>query len=174
LSAPKKGFVAEVRVEGFANLVHEFVHLLLTRSVDDDYGIDYHAIPYPLEHGWARALLWEELACCVVSCAYVARRGATQTQVELDIDVDAWFREQLETQPVFYGMQDDPGAFVRRVASLAARYRRAADSTVALAYQLCEAALIEAGAPANAARPLVAPTLFDLLARQSDAHGEAA
>ena len=59
-----------VRVEGLPNLLHEVGHLVLARVLDDDHGIDYQAIPFDLRTEQGRRVLFEELACCTISCGY--------------------------------------------------------------------------------------------------------
>jgi hypothetical protein len=102
--------LAIVEVEGLANLLHELVHVALAGRVADDHGYDYGAIPYALETAEGRAILWEEIACCVVSCAYLAQSPAR---------IDAWFAEQLGIQPLFYGLEDRPAEFFARLDALA-------------------------------------------------------
>ena len=102
--------MAAIDVEGLPNLLHELVHVALAGALADDHGYDYGAIPYDLGSPAGRAILWEELACCVVSCAYLDGRG---------MSVDAWFAEQLGIQPVFYGMEHEPDAFFATVDALA-------------------------------------------------------
>jgi hypothetical protein len=112
--APDDATLAILEVEGLPNLLHELVHVALAGGLADDHGYDYGAIPYDLASADGRAVLWEEIACCVVSCAYLFRPGAASHAT-----VDAWFAEQLGIQPVFYGMEDDPAAFFATVEVLA-------------------------------------------------------
>ena len=150
--------VVRVRAEGLPNLLHELVHAVQTDRLDDDHGIDYSAIPFDLDTHAGRAVLWDELACCVISCAYVWTHGrAARTGGSLALvraEVEAWFREQVEIQPVFYGMEDSPAAFVTRVGDLLHRYADEVDAAMQRAYALTERALRRAGArPELAAAP---------------------
>lgn len=85
--------------EGLANLVHELGHVLWFGALEDDHGIDYRAIPYRMDEASGSSILVQELACSVLSCAYLP----TDTPAEA---VDAWFAEQIEIQPVFYGFAE--------------------------------------------------------------------
>ncbi|MEM7159219.1 MAG: hypothetical protein AAF799_40655 [Myxococcota bacterium] len=163
--------VVRVRAEGLPNLLHELVHAVQTDRLDDDHGIDYSAIPFDLDSKAGRAVLWDELACCVISCAYLwshgraARTGGSFAQVRAE--VEAWFREQVEIQPVFYGMEDSPRAFVARVGDLLHRYAHEVDAAIERAYALTERALRHAGAQPQLASAPHRPTpqsLWPLLA----------
>src|SRR5688572_21427241 len=88
-----------VVASGLPNLLHELVHAVLAGRLADDHGFDYGQIPYDLERPEHRRSLWEELAACVLSCAW----GEAAEE-------DAWFAEQIGIQGVFYGM-DDPAEF---------------------------------------------------------------
>jgi len=151
----------EVQAQGLPNLLHELVHALLAGRLDDDHGFDYSGIPYDLDMTAGRSVLWDELAACALSCAYLRadleHRDLTGTaprrSTEIDAIVDAWFVEQVEIQPVFYGMEDDTARFVDRVGALLVEHRREADAFVARAQGLLAAALAEAGAAASLATP---------------------
>lgn len=142
--------IAEVRAEGLPNLLHELVHAVQAGRLDDDHGIDYAEIPFDLDAPAGRAVLWDELSCCVVSCAYLwrhgrsAREGAPPPAVRAE--VDAWFREQVEIQPVFYGMEQQPDAFVARVGAVLDAFAEEADDVLRRAYAATERALQDAGA----------------------------
>lgn len=140
---------AEVFAQGLPNLLHELVHAVLAGRVADDHGIDYRAIPFDLDAPEGRTVLWEELSCSLLSCAYL--RDALIRRETLPRDaahrVDAWFREQVEIQPVFYGMEDAPGEFLRRVRRLLQRHEREAAAVTQRAYEAVAAALANAGAP---------------------------
>ena len=110
--------LARVEVEGLANLLHELVHVALAGRLADDHGYDYGAIPYDLSTVDGRAVLWEEIACCVVSCAWLAGADASATTRAMDT-MHEWFAEQLGIQPVFYGMEHTPAAFFATVDALA-------------------------------------------------------
>jgi hypothetical protein len=144
-----------VEVQGLGNLFHELVHVVRAGVLDDDHGIDYGQMPFRLEVEEHRRLLWDELAACVVSCAY-----ATPTAP------DDWFAEQIETQPIFYGMESDPGAFARAVDGLVGRRgTHAAELAAVIEQTFSEVAawLREAGAGAEEAaapRDLRFPALW--------------
>lgn len=122
--------VASVEVEGLPNLLHELVHVALAGRLADDHGYDYGAIPYDLATIGGRSVLWEEIACCVVSCAYLAPPGEDATTT-----IDAWFAEQLGIQPLFYGMEGDPVAFFARVESLAPVHTGELNAMIDCAYE---------------------------------------
>jgi hypothetical protein len=168
--ARKGTAVAEVSVQGLPNLLHELVHVVLADRLDDDHGIDYHAIPFDLREASGRRVLFEELACCVASCAYLSRPlhrvGGRETELETARRVDAWFAEQIEIQPIFYGMEDDLAGFLDRVEAVAKRHRDELDDVMGLAYARCEAALAEVGAAPREARPARVLGLHELLRRQ--------
>ncbi len=160
---------AWVKAEGLPNLLHELVHAVQAGRLDDDYGIDYQAIPFDLAHPEGREVLWQELSCCVISCAYLAGYGRTAQRGgdsrAVDDEVRAWFREQVEIQPVFYGMEDDPPAFVGRVGELLDTHHAEAADALQAAYAATERALLGAGAkPALAAAPQ-RPTMAKLWAQ---------
>lgn len=171
-SLPGSGSTALVQAEGLPNLLHELAHAVQAGRLDDDYGIDYTAIPFDLDTAAGRAVLWDELSCCVTSCAYLrahgraARAGAHAAQVRAE--VEAWFREQVEIQPVFYGMEADPAGFVARVAALLRTHGAEAQAVLDRAYAAIERALTAQGAePVVAAAPWrpAIPTLWSLLGR---------
>lgn len=150
--------MAEVQAEGLPNLLHELVHAVQAGRLEDDHGIDYAAIPFDLHESAGRAVLWDELACCVISCAYLWRHGraarAGASELRVRAEVEAWFHEQVEIQPVFYGMEADPQGFVERVGSLLLAHADEADAMLARAYASTEHALRRAGAvPAVAVPP---------------------
>lgn len=102
-----------VESQGLGNLMHEFVHALRAGRLDDDHGIDYGQMPFRLDRAEHQKLLWDELSACVISCAYL---------VDADLaHVDAWFAEQIETQPVFYGYENDPERFAHDLEALLRR-----------------------------------------------------
>ena len=142
--------IAVVQAEGLPNLLHELVHAVQVGRLDDDHGVDYSAIPFDLGTPAGRAVLWDELACCVMSCAYLrahgraARAGAPDREVMAE--VEAWFREQVEIQPVFYGMEDDPPAFFARVGTLLHTHAAEAQAVLDRAQAATERALLAAGA----------------------------
>jgi len=149
--------VAEVYAQGLPNLLHECTHIVLAEVLDHDHGIDYGAIPFNLETATGRQVLWDELSCCVVSCAYLCVAPTS---------VDAWFAEQLEIQPVFYGMEGDPTRFVHTVGCLLRMYPSEFESTLARAYRRLEALLQWIGAPPDLARPARRWDALALMARQ--------
>ena len=84
-----------VEVQGLPNLVHELVHALVHGGLDDDHGFPYGEIPLNLARADHRALMWEELACCWLSSAFVHVGSAA-----------SWFAQQVEILPIFYGDPD--------------------------------------------------------------------
>lgn len=128
--APLAPPVAIVEVCGLPNLLHEFVHVALAGLLADDHGIDYQAIPYDLATTAGRAVLWDELAACVVSCAYL--RGGSR--VDDWARIDGWFDEQLGIQPVFYGMDDGPDRFWATLPRLVEQHAQECDAMIACAY----------------------------------------
>jgi hypothetical protein len=88
----------EVEAQGLPNLLHELVHAQFLGRLDDDHGFDYGAIPLDLDRPEHRRWLWEELACCALSCAGLWPRTEHRE--------DAWFAEQFEIQGIFYGCED--------------------------------------------------------------------
>lgn len=150
-----------VRVEGLPNLLHEVGHLMLARVLDDDHGIDYQAIPFDLETEAGRAVLFEELACCTLSCGY--------PRSSLGPDgwawADAWFAEQVEIQPVFYGLEDAPARFWSRVDAVYQRHAEICEATVARAFDRTESLLRWAGASAGVAAPAQRLSFGTLLRR---------
>ena len=159
--------VVEVCAQGLPNLLHEFVHVVLADRLDDDHGIDYQAIPYDLSTVAGRRVLFEELACCVISCAYLTRPVGQETDASVTARVDDWFAEQVEIQPVFYGMEDDFDGFVERVVAVAERHAAEQEAVMDLGYVRVERALSEVGAPPTLARPPQRLTLRGLLRRQA-------
>ena len=133
------GAVADVRwlveVEGLPNLLHEFVHYVFKPTLLEDHGFDYALIPFDTARPEQRAWLWEELACCVVSCAYLADRPAL---------VAPWFAEQVGIQHHFYGFAE-PEAFFAHVEALVARHGDELHAALATAYARTAAELAAAG-----------------------------
>lgn len=130
-ASPPTPAVAVVEACGLPNLLHEFVHIALAGRLADDHGIDYQAIPYDLGGAAGRAVLWDEVAACVVSCAYL--RGAPGNGADW-VRVDGWFDEQLGIQPVFYGMDDAPDAFWSALPRLAVVHEGECAAMIACAY----------------------------------------
>jgi hypothetical protein len=157
---------AEIRVEGLANLLHEAGHVVLRGCLDDDHGIDYGAIPFDLRTAPGRAVLFEELACCVLSCSYLAGPDATR-DAQPDAEPDGWFLEQVEIQPVFYGMEDDVPGFWHVVADAYAAHRDEADAIIDAAFDRVESLLRWSGAPATLACVPVRLELADMLDRRA-------
>lgn len=153
--------VVEVWAQGLPNLLHEYVHVILAGRLDHDHGIDYRAIPFDLSSIAGRAVLWEELACCVLSCAYLERDDSAKTRAA----VEHWFREQVEIQPVFYGMEDDIEGFFSQVRVLAQRHRAEQERIESLAYERAEATLRWAGAGPSLARAPRRSSLTQMLDR---------
>jgi hypothetical protein len=143
-----------VVASGLPNLLHEVVHALLFGRLADDHGFDYNKIPLDLADAGDRRLLWEELACCVVSCAYGEPAAA-----------DAWFKEQVEIQGVFHGVPDDVGALAQRVEGAVAEHPEELAATVAEAYAAVERALLAAGAQMREILPMKRWSFGELWAR---------
>ena len=131
-----------VAAAGLPNLLHELVHVLQAGRLADDHGLDYGQIPYDLERAEHRRILWDELACCVISCAYL---GPEQ---EAD-----WFAEQVGIQGVFYGHDDDPAGFLAAVERAVIGHGAEFARVLGEAYVAVEAALLASGAAVTLARP---------------------
>jgi hypothetical protein len=144
-----------VEAQGLANLLHELVHIVRAGVLADDHGIDYGEFPFRIGDVRYRGILWDELAACVVSCAYLP--GS-------DEDIDDWFAEQIETQPLFFGL--GPPEFARRLDELC-QGPSARDVEVAVdsAYAGVLRWLREAGAPPALALPPRRPSFEALWAR---------
>ena len=127
---------------GLPNLVHEFVHAVQAGRLADDHGFDYGLIPLDLQVREQRALLWEELACSVLSCAYAPAGG----------DVDAWFKEQVEIQGVFYGVSEG-AEFAALVDATRAAHPAELPAAVEAAYRAVAQALRGVGAADAEAEP---------------------
>lgn len=127
--------------------------MVLAGVLDDDHGIDYGRIPFDLATPEGRETLWDELAACVVSCAYLHRPL---------VSVYGWFTEQLEIQPVFYGMEGDPPGFFAAVKELSRRDAMAAAAMLERAYDGVAALARAGGARAEVAQPARRFTLEDL------------
>lgn len=155
--------VLEVEAEGLPNLVHEWIHLLQSACLDDDHGFVYGRIPLDLDRPADRAVMWDELSCCVISCAYASWTRRGETAADMHARVEAWFREQIAIQPLFYGWEADPDGFLAHVRERFRAHRDEADAIVARGYRRCRATLIALGVPHRVARPPVAWTLERLL-----------
>lgn len=131
-----------IAAAGLPNLLHELVHVLQAGRLADDHGIDYGQIPYDLTSAAHRRILWEELSCCVVSCAY------------LEVEAEAgWFAEQVGIQGVFYGYDDDPDGFLEAVDRALTAHRPELEEVLADAYRAVETRLRGVGAPPGLAVP---------------------
>jgi hypothetical protein len=153
--------VVEVWARGLPNLLHEFVHLILSARLDDDHGIDYGRIPFDLDTPSGRAVLFEELACCVLSCAYLSVDETVATCRR----VDEWFVEQVEIQPVFYGMEDEPQRFWTCLEQTTHVHHLAFGRVLRRAYEDAAAVLAWAGASPSVSRAPRALTFAELLRR---------
>lgn len=151
----------QVRVEGLPNLLHEVGHLVLRRVLDDDHGIDYQAIPFDLGAPRGRRVLFEELACCTLSCGYPRRLDDEDAWAW----ADAWFAEQVEIQPVFYGLEGDPPRFWRAVAAIYRTHGEACEAVVDEAFERTAALLRWSGAPVGVAAPAERLSFGTLLRR---------
>jgi hypothetical protein len=161
------GATAVVCAQGLPNLLHELAHAVQAGVLDDDWGIDYGEIPFDLDTARGRRVLWEELACCVTSCAFVHARAAGESRSQMRARVLAWFREQVDIQPVFYGMEADPVAFWAKLEGLARTHPDEVDAVLDRAYRNIARALAEAGAAPELCQPPERLTLWALL-RPSD------
>lgn len=132
-----------VEAAGLPNLLHELVHVLQFGRLADDHGLDYSQIPYDLGDPAQRRHLWEELACCVISCAY------------LEAAVEApWFAEQVGIQGVFYGYDNDAPGFLDVVERTIVAHADELEAVLASAYAEVERRLAQVGAGPRA-RPRV-------------------
>ncbi len=147
----------ELRAEGLPNVLHEVAHMVLAGVLDDDHGFDYRGIPYRLETAAGRAVLAEELAACVLSCSYLHRDP---------LAVDAWFGEQVDIQPVFFGMEDTPRMFWDQVERIADEHAEEMRATLRLAFERTRALLRFGNAPAALVEPPTRLTLHGLLQRR--------
>ncbi len=105
-----------VESQGLPNLLHELFHAAGLGRLEDDHGFDYGRIPCDVAAADGRRTLFDELCCCTLSCAWthdVASPGGRGR-------IDAWYAEQVEIQPVFYGHDERPEAFVRVVSAVVA------------------------------------------------------
>jgi hypothetical protein len=143
-----------VAAAGLPNLLHELVHVLQAGRLADDHGLDYGQIPYDLERAEHRRILWDELSCCVISCAYLAAEQEA-----------AWFAEQVGIQGVFYGHDDDPAGFLAAVDRAVDRHGAELATVLREAYAATESALVAAGAGVALARPRARLAFAPLWAR---------
>lgn len=145
-----------VESEGFPNLLHEFVHIVLYGRLEDDHGIDYQAIPFDLRTAAGREVLFDELACALWSCEWM---------LGSDYDRQAWFAEQLSIQPVFYGYEEsDLPAFLVAVAEQVDRHPDQLRAVLQRAQQQAIAWVGDAVLPAHPALPDVHARFARLLA----------
>lgn len=120
-----------VEAEGLPNLLHEFLHYLQAGGLAADHGIDYALIPFDTGRPEQRRLLWQELACCTISCAYISDRPAR---------VQPWFNEQAGILHHFYGYHSaEP--FFAHVDGLLTQYPEESEAVVAAAYDSAQARL---------------------------------
>jgi len=139
-----------VEAAGLPNLLHELVHVLQFGRLADDHGLDYGQIPYDLGDPAQRRHLWEELACCVVSCAYLDPASEA-----------AWFAEQVGIQGVFYGFDDDPPGFLAAVDRTVTDHGSELEAVLTTAYSELERRLLTVGAgPLARPRRLQFPTMW--------------
>lgn len=139
---------------GLPGLLHEFVHANQVGLLADDHGLDYSQIPYDLGDPRHRKILWDELAACVLSCAWVT-----------EAEEEAWFAEQVGILGVFYGHDADPPAFFPIVEEVARRHAVDLHAVIAGAYAAIASRLAAAGAPPELAGPRARPTFEGLWAR---------
>lgn len=93
-----------IEVQGSPNLFHELAHVVLLGRLAKDHATDYTKIPFDVMSEQGRRLLFEELACCLASCAW---HPGTPNEVE------AWFDEQVDIQPCFFRRDGDLRQFLR-------------------------------------------------------------
>ncbi len=132
-----------IEAAGLPNLLHELVHVLQFGRLADDHGLDYSQIPYNLADPAQRRHLWEELACCVVSCAYLAPAAEAP-----------WFAEQVGIQGVFYGYDTDAPGFLAAVDATVLAHADELEAVLTRAYAEVERCLAAVGA-GPLARPRV-------------------
>lgn len=149
----------ELRAQGLPNLLHEVGHIVVSGVLDDDHGFDYRGIPYAVASAAGRAVLAEELAACVLSCSYLRRDPP---------GVDAWFAEQVDIQPVFFGMEDTPAAFWEQVQQIAIEHSEQMTATLRLAFERTADLLRFANAPPELVDPPTRLTLLGLLQRRRE------
>ena len=134
----RQGGGFEVVAQGVPNLLHEALHALQAGVIADDHGIDYSRIPFDVSEALGRRMLWEELACAAVSCAYLDDPAA----------VDPWFAEQIEIQGVFFGFADEDLAGLRGfIEATVTAWPGEVEAAVQRAHALLKASLREVGAP---------------------------
>ena len=124
-----------VAAAGLPNLLHELVHVLQFGRLADDHGLDYSQIPFDLGDPAQRRHLWEELACCVVSCAYLAPAAEAP-----------WFAEQVGIQGVFYGYDTDAPGFLAAVDATVLAHADELEAVITRAYAEVERCLAAVGA----------------------------
>jgi hypothetical protein len=147
-SAPGIEWVIEA--QGLPNLVHELVHALFHGQLADDHGFDYGQIPLDLARADHRRLVWEELACCVLSVCMCAA-----FEPDPEAFAQAWFTEQFEIQGIFHGLEHDLEQFRDRIdrASSEPIGRAELLATIAEARSRVAAALFEAALVSPASIP---------------------
>lgn len=124
-----------VEAAGLPNLLHELVHVLQFGRLADDHGLDYGQIPFDLADPAQRRHLWEELACCVVSCAYLEPAAEAP-----------WFAEQVGIQGVFFGHEADEPGFLAVVDRVVTAHGTELEAVIAAAYAAVERCLARVGA----------------------------
>jgi hypothetical protein len=117
-----------VEAEGLPNLLHEYLHFVQVGQLAEDHAIDYRLIPFDTSLASGRQLLWSELACCVLSCAYLSDRPER---------VAPWFAEQLGIVHHFYGFDHKEPFFVR-VEALLSMHRHEFEAQFEAARRLAE------------------------------------
>jgi hypothetical protein len=133
-----------VEVEGLPNLLHELAHVVLLGRLEKDHATEYARIPFDLASAHGRALLFDELACCLVSCDWHPGGAA---------DAQAWFEEQVGIQGHFFGFAERPADFAKAVTREAAAHGADLERAIARARDGLAQLLREGGASAVAVRP---------------------
>lgn len=133
-----------IEVEGLPNLLHELAHVVLLGRVEKDHATPYARIPFDLASPDGRRLLFEELACCLASCAW--HPGS-------DADAQAWFAEQVGIQDVFFGFDGDPAGFLAAADARIRAHGAELSEAIARAAAGIQLVLERSGAPLVVARP---------------------
>jgi len=133
-----------IEVEGTPNLLHELAHVVLLGRVERDHATDYSRIPFDPASASGRRLLFEELACCVASCAFHPGDDAA---------AQAWFEEQVGIQGAFFGFERDLAGFLAAADRQARDHRDELARTIARTLDGVAAALVRGGARGAASRP---------------------
>lgn len=131
-----------LEVQGVPNLLHEVLHIVQVGEILPDHGTEYGQIPFDPASASGRRLLFEELACCIVSARWHPGDEPAAR---------AWYEEQVGIQGLFFGQE--PEAFPRQIEPLVRAQRTEFEHTLESAeHKLCR--LLR---EANAEQTLLAP-----------------